>query len=451
MSFALRLSFIAFGVLLALLSLGSLLHDARSKELKEALERFPTLSREAQRQKLGEYRDLIQSPFITEEDFLLLGRAIALHLSQVSEQEERLRLLCEMESTVFQAKQDDRAKAFYLLQYTGLRLQLKGLQCEDRPAEAAEPEKIIDKALSLDPFNPTIVLEVAKQKFILGERKEAEHLAKRFLELKISQVAPATDFLIELFDDGSDLSSILPARFPQLNLWLSYLKSERPDLLYGKDEELTTLLAEALQKSQKRYSDGELPRELYLDQLFRIVDLGLSHETRSRAESYISAFAREENREEVAKFFEEKSSLHPLRFLPAVLPSDTRPLRGSLHSWGKRQSFALDEFYTSFGFFLRPRQSMSLIEIRLPEEFSERSTSELKIYVSEDNSRWIRLDLEREIFRFDNFRSLLFRVSTQYFPYWKIHYPSSKREGSLILQSPNSLALYGVDAERGAP
>jgi len=232
------------------------------------------------------------------------------------------------------------------------------------------------------------------------------------------------------------LRAIVPARFPQIVSISEYLEAN--PISFGGDEGALTefnvalagLQRESIESSVEEYSRDLVPYSIQTDRLIRLSDLAVDDAVRQRLDRELSVLVRRRSLYALADYLAERSTLKELSVVFSSTGGDTRPAKSALVRWGSQDSFYLDEFYRTVGFYLSKGQAARGVEFSVSTLPTSALAPALKVFISDDNQNWSEITSQSSVRSFELGRQVLVTVR---FPqrearYWKVHFSSANRE-----------------------
>jgi hypothetical protein len=149
---------------------------------------------------------------------------------------------------------------------------------------------------------------------------------------------------------------------------------------------------------------------------------------------------------DLSRFFEMRSNYSELPTLVAYRMADSRPLKSSISDWGSQKRVALDNFFTSMGFYLPKDTTLRRIELHSNSYTPEPIQSLIRVLASDDNQSWEDLTgictVSSIVFNSKVIVQIELPGSTK--PFWKINFQSPARVSKFVGPLDSMIRILGI-------
>lgn len=343
---------------------------------------------------------------------------------------EQGRALCAALSHIGAALNAEPMNSKFLINWANARQTLGAtVHCEE-PFTSGSFEAATAYAIKSDPTNVEVRFAAARIFDWAGNRAEALANFHQVLASAVRLQPEQKALIFRYLNTPSDLTAVIPDRFPQVAEWSERLRQENPDLFRRARVELTSLQMEAIRNSGAELEQRRISADLHERRLFALYSACASPQVRSQLDQELYGIGmRDRLAPELSEYLRARSTLAETDVVLGWATPDTRPLKTPFVNWNPQSEACLDDFYPSLGFYLPEGESPKLLEIRAADEGGDDLSALIKVYVSEDNSDWSELqgNLQIRSLVLGNSRLIAIRPSTGYFKYWKINFGIGSR------------------------
>ncbi len=367
-----------------------------------------------------------------------------------TDQNRRLELLCSALSEVGKALTHQPHNSVYLVNWANLRQLVSAKHDCALPYTRGDFREAVAFALNADPTNASVLFSAGLIRQWAGEPELAWGLFKQVLLLGVSLPRAQVDYIALQIKDAASAEAIIPARFPQIATWTGLLQERQPESAQIYAPVLEKLQTTALATSTQELEQSKIPTDVHIKRISALLAMGVANSVRQKIDRQLSQHLEARGERVLALYLKERASLVEIDVNRAFLDSDTRPLKSVLAAWNDQQTFALDQFYGSVGFFVPGATAPRLVELHAYSDVTSFSPSFLKIMVSSDNQRWedVLGEVTLEKFLVANHTLVAIRSEVDLYKFWKIHFASSARTRNF--SNPlNKLVRVYVDAGGG--
>ncbi len=373
------------------------------------------------------------------------ARALGLMASQqTTDPKAQIEASCEALRAFGRVLKVEPNNSYALVNWSNLRQLISKHEC-GLEHTSGDYRKVLDQAVRYDRVSPQVAYSGALIAFWSGDLDQSGEFLNHFLELSTTLSPGQERFILARLDSPVSIEKIVPARFPQIADWSKRLYDSRTQVFDAARQVLFRMQLQAIESNLAEVSQGRISRELAAERLMSILPVVSDDSVRRRVDLELSKFLAQDQQEEVAEYLLARHSLSNLKVVPSVLHSDTRPASGSLSSWNSNESFVIDEFHNSLGFFLPEDVSVRLIELGGVKSGRSINPAQIGIFVSQDNRNWTEVSsgVTHLAFRLGGRPYLTFTANQLQYRYWKIHFGSSERARHFSGKPLEMLRVYG--------
>ena len=340
-------------------------------------------------------------------------------------------------------------KGRYLADWANVRQLLGSHPCPGAASDKEYTEALL-YALRTNPVDPEIYFTAGLLHFWSDKKSEALQYFHGFLKYT-TEISPVhEEYIVSAVQSPEELELVIPPRFPHVVRWASIFKA-RKSRLFQKYQSTFGLLQEtALQTLTMSYRSGDTPLVVYQDHLTSLFDFVATDRTRRMLDAVYGEFLSEHRGRRYAEFFTSRSRLQELERVLTWNPGDRRPLTSQLALWGRDDLIVFDTRWMSVGFFLPDSQRVQRVEMHALKGGHKLDVSQVRLYVSNDNAKWLELPIENSVqsFVLDGYPRLIIEPAQNNFRFWKIHY-SGPGQGQFSNYIDRLVRLYGRSTRRG--
>ncbi|NLF24352.1 MAG: hypothetical protein GX589_01670 [Deltaproteobacteria bacterium] len=385
-----------------------------------------------------------KDPAALPQTQILAARLFKTAGDQAKTPELKIDFYCKTLSLLGSAVQQRPFDAQYLMNWANMRQILAGVSCS-QDLTSGNFEEAAETALLRHPADAELQYRAALLSLWAGNKTRALELFSRVLLLATDLTELQREYIRQQIDNESDLLTVVPARFPQVNQWAALFLAKDPERFSVFASGFKDLQVKALKKGLQDYRQGEIPPEIFFRHLSGLMATAADAEMGQRADTEMATYFEEIGSEEGQRYFEERSKIRKLDVARAWRAADTRPASTCLAGWGRKDRVAFDSYYTTLGFYLPPGRRVKMIELHALQDIKALEPQFLRIYVSDDNERWRELGERIEVERISFAGGVLMalKIKGSYFKYWKVHFGGAQRNQGFVNTLPQIINVYG--------
>lgn len=340
-------------------------------------------------------------------------------------------------------------KGRYLADWANVRQLLGSHPC---PGVASDKEysEALSYALHTNPVDPEIYFTAGLLHFWSNKKSEALHYFHDFLQYTTEITPVHEEYIVSAVQSPEELTMVIPPRFPHVVRWASIFRARKSRLFDKYQSTFGSLQEAAIQTLTRSYRSGDTPLVVYQGHLTSLFDFVATDRTRRMLDAAYGEFLSEHRGRRYAEFFLNRSKLQELDRVLTWIPSDRRPLTSQLALWGRSEFIVFDTRGKSVGFYLPDSQRVKQIELLGLKGGHKLDVSQVRLYVSNDNAKWLELPIENRVHSFvlDRYPRLIIEPAQSDFLFWKIHY-SGPGQGQFSNYIDRLVRLYGRSTRRG--
>lgn len=355
----------------------------------------PTESKpKAKTQEKDNSSDLVKLEHFIEDPFASFDERskIAVKFSDLAgkekDPEKRITYLCKTLNALSSSIRQEPMRARTLVTWANVKQLLGSYKCDGDVSDGFEAA--LDLALRADPLDQQALFNAGLVFLWAGNKERAYPIFRRVLELGTDSSSFQREFIYSLVSDGSSLQALIPAKLPQAIEYVRYLLNQNESKYFNLifRQALWNFQVEALREFALRFENGEIDAALYLDRLFDLWKLSKESAVTASIDKLLADYYLRHGPEDLGAFFSSRSHFSELEIVSGLKLADSRPEKSALAYWDFKGEVALDEFFSSVGFYLPRDTTLRRLELHSNSRSDTQMTGLLRVLQSDDNTTW---------------------------------------------------------------